>query len=148
RTGERRQAAGDDDVVPVPRYHQQGARTEQVQGVGYGAGTENDVAHAALMHLAGMQDAGVEQAGYIRGARGAELTLPRNAADQTEAFGIQYPGFLLECQRVILEGALELTAVAGHVPLQLQVPHLVDDYPQHLGIVRPAEALGMQLDAV
>src|SRR5690606_12434976 len=43
RAGERSEAAGDDDVVPDTGNHQQGAGAEQVQGIGHGAGTENDV---------------------------------------------------------------------------------------------------------
>ena len=69
----------DDDVGTVAGGDQQAARTEMLNHVVDGAGTEGHGLQATAVQLTLVQDLGGQMLGEILGARGDQLGVPRDA---------------------------------------------------------------------
>ena len=85
-----------------------------------------------------VEDTGIgmsaEQVGHVAGARGVQLVLPGDAAEHAEVAAAQ--------QR------RESAEFVGEGLDSLRVAHLVEDHAEHLRILRAAEQLRLDLDAV
>ncbi|MNZ75576.1 hypothetical protein D3C78_940560 [compost metagenome] len=88
-TVDRCQAHGEDNVVAVARGYHQCTGLEQRHGVGHGTGTDDDFVHPSLFVVTGVEYLGAEQLGHIAGARGIEIGLVGDAAEQTEVAAAQ-----------------------------------------------------------
>ncbi len=105
-----------------------------MHGVGHGAGAENDLVHAALVGLAGVEHLGAEQFGDVTGAQGVEFLGERDGAEQLEVGAAQ--------QRQVL---LEAVDKGRQTFLGLD---LVEDHAEHFRILGAAVQLGLNLDAL
>ncbi len=123
------QAHGKDDVVAIAGRHHQGPGCQQRHGVGHRAGADDDLGHAPLFVVTGIEDLGPEQLCHIARARGVELWLIGNAADQAEVIAAQQRRVLTQARRELLH------ALVG--------AHLVQNHAQHLGVARTSEQLGL-----
>ena len=129
-----RQARGEDDVVAIAGRDHQHVGLEQRDGIGHGAGAQHDLADAPLFVVAGIEHPRAEQVGHITRARRIQLVRPGDAADQPELLAAQHRRMRLQHVDEFIEAA--------------RVAHLVEDHAQHLGVLRPAELLRLDLDAV
>ncbi len=105
-----------------------------MHGVGHGAGAEHDLVHAALVGLAGVEHLGAEQFGDVTGAQGVEFLGERDGAEQLEVGAAQQRQVLLEAVDESRQAFFGLD--------------LVEDDTQHLGVLRAAVQLGLNLDAL
>ncbi|MNE21458.1 hypothetical protein D3C80_1146230 [compost metagenome] len=85
----RRQADGKDDVVAVSGGYHQYAWLEQGHGVDHGAGANDDLGHAPLFVIPGIEYLGAQQVGHVAGTRGVQVGLEGDAAEQAEIAAAQ-----------------------------------------------------------
>ncbi len=129
---DRSQADGQDDIVAVARCDDQGAGGEQWHGIGHGARTDDDLAHAPLFVIAGIEHLGAKQLGHVAGARCVQLGLIGDAAQQAKVIAAQQ-------RRVFAQAGGEV----GHAFVGAD---LVEDHPQYFRVAWAAEQLRLQFD--
>ncbi len=131
---ERSQAGGEDNVVAVTGGDHQHARLQQRNGAGNGACAEQNLVHAALLGLAGMQNARFEQFGDIAGAQRIQLLGEGDRAQQLEVARAEDRQLLLE---PFDEGGQAVFAL-----------DLVEDHAKHLRVLGAAEQLRLDFEAL
>ncbi len=145
------EAGGDDDVGTVAGGDQQAARTEVLDHVVDGAGAEGHGLQTAAVQLTLVQDLGGQVLGEILGARGDQLGVPGDAAEDAQRALAEYLQYFQVVSGVgaVVMGFEHLGQVgAGHAVLVNRCTHLVDDAAHDAGVADATEVGASKLDAL
>ena len=145
------EAGGDDDVGTVAGSDQQAARTEVLDHVVDGAGAEGHGLQATAVQLALVQDLGGQVLGEILGARGDQLGVPGDAAEDAQralAEHLQHFQVMGGVRGVVMSLEHLGQIGAGHAVLVNRGADLVDHAADDARVVDATEVGAGQLDAL
>ncbi len=145
------EAGGDDDVGAVAGGDQQAARTEVLDHVVDGAGTEGHGLQTAAVQLTLVQDLGGQMLGEILGARGDQLGVPGDATQDAQRALAEYLQHFQVVGGVgsVVMGFEHLGQVrAGYAMLVNRRANLVDHAANDAGVVDTTKVGAGQFDAL